>query len=86
MLLHHQFVKMAKKHPKKLAIKDKTTKSNVTYERALVGALILSRKFSTYDKGFIGIMIPTSAGAALATVGALMSGRVPVMMSPLTPS
>jgi acyl-[acyl-carrier-protein]-phospholipid O-acyltransferase/long-chain-fatty-acid--[acyl-carrier-protein] ligase len=81
MLLHHQFVKMAKKHSKKLGIIDKTTKRNVTYGRALIGSLILARKFKKYDKGYIGIMIPTSAGCALATVGALMSGRVPVMIN-----
>jgi len=72
---------MAKKHPKKFAIKDKTTNRDVTYARALIGALILARKFRKYDKGYIGIMIPTSAGCALATVGALMSGRVPVMIN-----
>jgi acyl-[acyl-carrier-protein]-phospholipid O-acyltransferase/long-chain-fatty-acid--[acyl-carrier-protein] ligase len=81
MLLHHQFVKMAKKHQGKLAIRDKTTQKDVTYERALIGALILSSKFSEYDKGFIGIMIPTSAGCALAKVAALMSGRIPVMIN-----
>lgn len=81
MLLHQQFVRMAKKHSKKFAIKDMTTKSNVTYSRALIGALILAKKFRKYDKGYIGIMIPTSAGCALATVGALMSGRVPVMIN-----
>jgi acyl-[acyl-carrier-protein]-phospholipid O-acyltransferase / long-chain-fatty-acid--[acyl-carrier-protein] ligase len=81
MLLHHQFVYMAKKHSKKLAIIDKTTEKNVTYSRALIGALILSSKFKKYDAGFIGIMIPTSAGCALATVGALMSGRIPVMIN-----
>jgi len=81
MLLHQQFVKMAKKHAKKLAIKDKTTKSDVTFNRALIGALILAKKFQKYDEGYIGIMIPTSAGCALATVGALMSGRVPVMIN-----
>jgi acyl-[acyl-carrier-protein]-phospholipid O-acyltransferase/long-chain-fatty-acid--[acyl-carrier-protein] ligase len=81
MLLHQQFVRMAKKNPKKLAIKDKTTKSDVSYNRALIGALILAKKFSTYDPGYIGIMIPTSAGCALATIGALMSGRVPVMIN-----
>ena len=81
MLLHQQFVRMAKKHAKKLAIKDKTTKSDVTYNRALIGALILAKKFQKYEKGYIGIMIPTSAGCALATVGALMSGRVPVMIN-----
>ena len=72
---------MAKRHAKKLAVIDKTTGKNVTYSRALIGALILSSKFSRYDKGFIGIMIPTSAGCALATVGALMSGRIPVMIN-----
>ncbi len=81
MLLHQEFVRNAKKFKKKLAIKDKTTKSNVTYERALIGALILSKKFKKYDEGYLGIMIPTSAGCALATVGALMSGRIPVMIN-----
>ncbi|MCP4311706.1 MAG: AMP-binding protein [Bacteroidetes bacterium] len=81
MLLHQQFVRNAKRYSKKFAIKDKTTKSEVTYGRALIGALILSKKFEAYDKGYIGIMIPTSAGCALATVGTLMSGRVPVMIN-----
>ncbi len=81
MLLHHQFVKNAKRLSKKLAIKDKTTKSEVPYGRALIGALILAKKFKKYDEGYLGIMIPTSAGCALASVGALMSGRVPVMIN-----
>jgi acyl-[acyl-carrier-protein]-phospholipid O-acyltransferase/long-chain-fatty-acid--[acyl-carrier-protein] ligase len=72
---------MAKKHANKPAIIDKTTGKTVTYSRGLIGALILSSKFKKYDKGFIGIMIPTSAGCALATVGALMSGRIPVMIN-----
>jgi len=72
---------MAKKHANKLAVIDKSTGKNVTYSRALIGALILSSKFSRYDKGFIGIMIPTSAGCALANIGALMSGRIPVMIN-----
>ncbi|MDX2431638.1 MAG: AMP-binding protein [Bacteroides sp.] len=81
MLLHQEFVRNAKRYSKKIAIKDKTTKSEVPYARALIGALILSKKFDKYDKGYIGIMIPTSAGCALANVGALMSGRVPVMIN-----
>jgi acyl-[acyl-carrier-protein]-phospholipid O-acyltransferase/long-chain-fatty-acid--[acyl-carrier-protein] ligase len=81
MLLHQQFVRIAKKQAGKTAVIDKSTGKNVTYSRALIGALILSSKFNKYDKGFIGIMIPTSAGCALATVGALMSGRTPVMIN-----
>ena len=80
-MLHQQFVRMAKKHPEKLAIIDKTTGKTINYSTALIGALILSSRFNKYDKGFIGIMIPTSAGCALAVVGALMSGRVPVMIN-----
>jgi acyl-[acyl-carrier-protein]-phospholipid O-acyltransferase/long-chain-fatty-acid--[acyl-carrier-protein] ligase len=72
---------MAKKQAGKQAIIDKTTGKNVNYSTALIGALILRSKFEKYDKGFIGIMIPTSAGCALATVGALMSGRTPVMIN-----
>ncbi len=81
MLLHHQFVRTAKQHAGKIAIKDKSTQSEITYKRALIGALILAKKLGKYDPGYIGIMIPTSAGAALATAGALMSGRVPVMIN-----
>ncbi len=81
MLLHQQFVRMAKTHARKPAIIDKTTGKTVNYSTGLIGALILSSKFQKYDKGFIGIMIPTSAGCALASVGALMSGRIPVMIN-----
>ena len=81
MLLHQQFVRMAKKHAGKLAIIDRTTEKKIPYSKALIGALIMSSKFKKYDEGFIGIMIPTSAGCALATVASLMSGRIPVMIN-----
>src|SRR5512140_2601116 len=81
MLLHQQFVRMAKRHSGKMAVIDKTTGKNVTYSKALIAALILSKKLGKYEKGFIGIMIPTSAGCALATVGSLLSGRIPVMIN-----
>ncbi|HOS71441.1 MAG TPA: AMP-binding protein, partial [Bacteroidales bacterium] len=72
---------MAKKFSSKIAIKDRTTNQSLTFSKALIGALILTSKFKKYDKGFIGIMIPTSAGCALASVAALMSGRIPVMIN-----
>jgi hypothetical protein len=81
MLLHQQFVRIAKKFAKKLAIIDKTTGKSIDYSTALIGSLILCSRFNKYDKGFIGIMIPTSAGCALASVAALMSGRIPVMIN-----
>ncbi|MEE9524625.1 MAG: AMP-binding protein [Thermodesulfovibrionales bacterium] len=81
MLLHRHFIRVAKKYGKKTAFIDRTADKEVTYERALIASLILSRKFRKYDKGFIGIMIPTSVGSALAIIGALMSGRTPVMIN-----
>ena len=81
MILHEQFIKMAKLNPSKLAIIDRTLDKRVTYSKALIGAIILSKRFKKYDKGFVGIMVPTSAGCALATLGVLMSGRTPVMIN-----
>lgn len=81
MLLHHQFVRMAKIHEKKIAIIDKTLDRQVTYKKALIGSLILSKKFEKYDPGFLGIMLPNTAGTVLSVLGTLMSGRVPVMIN-----
>lgn len=81
MLLHHQFVRIAKQYENKLALVDRTTSRRITYGKALIASLILSEKFKKYDEGFIGIMVPTSAGCALSVLGALMSGRTPVMIN-----
>ena len=81
MLLHHVFIKTARKHGRKTAFIDIGTDRRITYSRALTGALLLSRKFGEFPPGFIGIMLPTSAGAGLSIVAALMSGRVPVMIN-----
>ncbi len=81
MLLHQHFVKIAKKLGKKLAFIDRTTDKRITYSKALIASLILAEKFKKYEEGFLGIMIPTSAGCALSSLGALMSGRTPVMIN-----
>lgn len=81
MLLHHQFIDIAKQFGKKLAIHDFTTNRELSYNRALIACLILARFFKKLDKGFIGIMIPTSAGCILTKIAVLMSGRTPVMIN-----
>ena len=81
MLLHHHFVHIAKKYGKKLAFIDCTTDKRVTYSKALIASLILAGKFGKYEEGFLGIMLPTSAGAALSILGALMSGKTPVIIN-----
>ncbi len=81
MILHHQFIHNAKKLGSKMAIIDRTTDKRVTYSKALIASLILAKKFKKYPEGFIGIMVPTSAGAFLSTLGAIMAGKVPVMIN-----
>ena len=68
MLLHHEFIKVAKKSAKKNAIIDRTLQRKVTYSEALIGALVLAKRFKKYREGFIGIMIPTSAGSLLISL------------------
>lgn len=81
MLLHHQFIDIAKQFGKKLAIHDFSTDRELTYSRSLTACLILYRFFRKLDKGFIGVMIPTSAGCILTKISILMSGRTPVMIN-----
>ena len=81
MLLHHNFIDVAKRVGDKLAIHDFTTNRKVTYHRALLASILLSSVFKKYDRGFIGVMLPTSAGCILTKIGLLMSGRIPVMIN-----
>jgi len=81
MLLHHRFIEIAKRQGEKLAFIDRAADREVTYSKALIASLLLRSEFNKYDKGFLGVMIPTSAGCGLTILGALMSGRTPVMIN-----
>ena len=81
MQLHIKFIEIAKNFPKKIAIYDIATNAEITYERALIASLILSKKFSHYKGQYIGILVPTSAGCILSIIGALMAGKVPIMIN-----
>jgi len=81
MLLHHEFFKTAKRLTKKVAIIDRTTDKRVTYSKAMIAALILANKFKKYRDGFIGVMIPNSAGSVLTILGVISAGKVPVMIN-----
>lgn len=81
MVLHQEFIKIAKQYPDKLAIIDRFTDKKVTYAKALLASLLLAKKFQKHHDGFIGIMIPTSAGCMLSVLGVLLAGKVPVMIN-----
>jgi acyl-[acyl-carrier-protein]-phospholipid O-acyltransferase/long-chain-fatty-acid--[acyl-carrier-protein] ligase len=81
MLLHHRFIEVAKRQGEKIAWLDRSADKEVTYSKALIASLLLRSEFKKFDKGFLGVMIPTSAGCGLTNLGALMSGRIPVMIN-----
>jgi len=81
MILHHEFIKTAKRFGKKLAIDDQTTGKKLSFEKSLIAALILAKKFKKFREGYIGLMIPNSAGSYLSILGILMAGKVPVMIN-----
>ncbi len=81
MLLHQQFIRIAKQYEKKTAIIDKTLNRVVSYKNALIGSLILLKKFDKYEPGFLGIMLPNTAGTVLSVLATLLSGRIPVMIN-----
>ena len=80
-MLQHKFISNAKAHPNKIAIIEKTTGNDLSYGRALLASLILSRRFRKLERGRIGIMLPTGSGATLAVVGSLMASLTPVMIN-----
>jgi acyl-[acyl-carrier-protein]-phospholipid O-acyltransferase/long-chain-fatty-acid--[acyl-carrier-protein] ligase len=81
MLFHQHFVRVAKIHGEKPAFIDRSAGRTITYARALTTALLLAGKFRRYEGSLLGIMLPTSAGCSLAFLGALMSGKTPVMIN-----
>jgi acyl-[acyl-carrier-protein]-phospholipid O-acyltransferase/long-chain-fatty-acid--[acyl-carrier-protein] ligase len=80
-MLHHRFIDQSRKQAEKIAIRDKATGNDLTYSRALVASLILARRFRNLERGRIGIMLPTSAGGALAVAASLLAGLTPVMIN-----
>ena len=72
---------MAKRNEGNIAFIDRTSDRRITFRKALIAALIISRKLRDAGKGYIGILLPTSSACALSILGSLMIGRTPVMIN-----
>lgn len=81
MLLHHSFIRSSKSHRSKLFVVDRATGHRLSYSRALTGVLLLADRLKALPSGFLGVMLPTSAAAALGVIASLVSGRTPVMIN-----
>ncbi|MCH9612596.1 MAG: Bifunctional protein Aas [Chlamydiia bacterium] len=53
----------------------------VTYSRMLLGVIIMAEKIRKMKGENIGIMLPSSVGAAIMTFATMLAGKVPVMVN-----
>lgn len=81
MQLHQEFIKIAKKYPKDIAVQDVSAGRTVSYEKMLLAALILADKYKKFPEQNIGVMIPTSFGCLVTILALLMAEKTPVMIN-----
>jgi acyl-[acyl-carrier-protein]-phospholipid O-acyltransferase/long-chain-fatty-acid--[acyl-carrier-protein] ligase len=81
-LLHTSFMRIARRRWRRRAIAD-STGLDLTYGRALVGALALGRAIRRRTPGEdrVGLLLPASVGGALANLAVLCAGRTPVNLN-----
>jgi acyl-[acyl-carrier-protein]-phospholipid O-acyltransferase/long-chain-fatty-acid--[acyl-carrier-protein] ligase len=81
-LLHLRFVCTARKNWRKFALADSTGRE-LTYGEALTGSVLLANWFRANrpDDEKVGLLLPSSVGGALANIGAMLAGKVPVNLN-----
>ncbi len=81
-VLGRQFIRTAKRNWRSFAMAD-STGTSLTYGRALVASLLLSRTIRTHarDQKHIGLLLPSSVGGALANVATSLSSKVAVNLN-----
>jgi acyl-[acyl-carrier-protein]-phospholipid O-acyltransferase/long-chain-fatty-acid--[acyl-carrier-protein] ligase len=80
--LSRQFVRTARKHPRRFAMADAQT-PKVTFGAALVKTVFLARRLKKVwaGQGMVGIFLPPSVPGALVNHAALLMGKVPVNLN-----
>src|SRR5205823_6848818 len=53
----------------------------LSYERLLVGSLVLSRRFAGLAAPNVGLLLPASVGCDLAFLGLQLAGKLPVVLN-----
>jgi acyl-[acyl-carrier-protein]-phospholipid O-acyltransferase/long-chain-fatty-acid--[acyl-carrier-protein] ligase len=83
--LHREFVRAARLHPFRFAMADGQT-PHVTFGAALIKTIFLARRLRKSlkvkeEKGMVGLLLPPSAGGALANFALMLMGKVPVNLN-----
>lgn len=78
--LHAEFVRRCGERGRSILYKD-ATGAEVSHRRALMGALILGRRFASRGGRNIGVLLPNLCATALIIFGLLIHRKVPVMLN-----
>jgi acyl-[acyl-carrier-protein]-phospholipid O-acyltransferase/long-chain-fatty-acid--[acyl-carrier-protein] ligase len=81
-LVHLRFIAQAKQSWSRFCMAD-SVGQNITFGKALTGAVLLARRFRQMFAGEerVGILLPASVGAALVNMALLLAGKVPVNLN-----
>ncbi|NJL71815.1 MAG: AMP-binding protein [Candidatus Competibacteraceae bacterium] len=81
-LLHHGFIRAARRNRKRMAIADATS-GELNYFKTLAGSIVFARKLKKLlDKQpMTGVIVPPSVGGVLTNVALQMLGRVPINLN-----
>jgi acyl-[acyl-carrier-protein]-phospholipid O-acyltransferase/long-chain-fatty-acid--[acyl-carrier-protein] ligase len=81
-LLHARFIRTAKRHWFSFCMAD-TTGIELSFGKALIGSMLLSRWLRQHaaNDSMVGIILPASAGGALANIAVFLAGKVPVNLN-----
>jgi long-chain-fatty-acid--[acyl-carrier-protein] ligase len=74
------FVNRALTNPKDIAAADDLSGA-LSYERLLVGALTLARRFAALPEANIGLLLPASVACDAAFLGLHLAGKLPVLLN-----
>jgi acyl-CoA synthetase (AMP-forming)/AMP-acid ligase II/1-acyl-sn-glycerol-3-phosphate acyltransferase/acyl carrier protein len=78
--LAHAFLSRALTYPQDVAAVDDLAGA-MTYERLLVGALAMSKRFAELASPNVGLLLPSSVGCDLAFLGLHFAGKLPVLLN-----
>jgi long-chain-fatty-acid--[acyl-carrier-protein] ligase len=53
----------------------------MTYERMLLGALLMAKRFAKIDAANVGLLLPASVGCDIALLGLYVAGKLPVILN-----
>ncbi len=86
-VVQHGFVRMARRHLRRMAIADAMTGS-LSYFKTLVGSIVFARKLKAIlgKEEMVGLLVPPTVGGALANIAVQMLGKAPVNLNYTAPS